>query len=77
MREGIAYLTGLLIVATLLYNVVVNSVYDNNMPAISFFLALLVSHFILEKNVWFVKHISEKWFQTNAEADEETQSKQG
>ncbi|GGM41282.1 hypothetical protein GCM10011351_29340 [Paraliobacillus quinghaiensis] len=53
MKKGIVYLITLIFLSIFLF-VVVAGTLKTNFPTISFFLAMLISHFIIDKNQWIV-----------------------
>ena len=53
MKQGISYLFGLILISSLLFWIA-NNVFDTDNPLIAFFLAMIVSHLILEKNQWLI-----------------------
>ncbi|GAA0485121.1 hypothetical protein GCM10008986_07970 [Salinibacillus aidingensis] len=53
MKKGLVYFIALIFLSVFLFRVVAGTL-TTSFPTISFFLAMLVSHFILDKNQWIV-----------------------
>ncbi|MBE4910068.1 short-chain dehydrogenase [Bacillus luteolus] len=60
MKSGIFYFISLIILSTVLFWFV-GSLLKTNDPTIAFFLSMIVSHFILEKNEWVVDAYKESF----------------
>lgn len=53
MKRGIVHIVSILLFSIVLFQIVTSSLHTNY-PAISFFLAMIISYLIIEKNQWIV-----------------------
>ncbi len=53
MKRGIAHIVSILLFSIVLFKIVTSSLHTDN-PANSFFLAMIISYLIIEKNQWIV-----------------------
>ncbi len=53
MKRGIAYIMSLLITSIILYQLVTGILYTN-LPTVSFFVSIIVSYLIIQKNQWII-----------------------
>lgn len=54
MKRGICYFIGLIIISVSLFWIASNLFHFHTNTLIAFFLAMIVSHLILEKNQWLI-----------------------
>jgi hypothetical protein len=66
MEKGIAYTLVLIFLSIVLF-LVVTSILKTSYPSIVFFLSIITSHLILEKNQWVFEKSS--WIEDNSDED--------